>query len=138
MSYWRLYYHIIWATYERQPLLDARTKDGIFEYIQNKITSLEGVFHAIGGIEDHVHLVVSIPPKIAIADFVQRIKGSSSHYINESRKDLAKFAWQHEYGVVSFSHNQLDQVTEYVLNQEQRHKSGDVHPIFERIDQDVR
>jgi putative transposase len=58
--------------------------------------------HAIGGIEDHIHLIVSIPPKLSIADFAKRIKGSSARYLNqEFAKDNYKFAWQHEYAVFS-------------------------------------
>ena len=74
MSLWRLYYHIVWATKERQPLITSNKETELYNYIIDKSNSLNCILHAIGGIEDHIHLVVSIPPTIAIAEFVKKFK----------------------------------------------------------------
>ncbi|WP_372743784.1 IS200/IS605 family transposase [Nostoc sp. C052] len=84
MSLWRLYYHIAWATKERQLLITSDKETDLYNYIIDKSNSLNCRLHAIGGIEDHIHLVVSIPPTIAIAEFVKKIKGSSSHHFNHN------------------------------------------------------
>jgi putative transposase len=93
----------------------------LYEYIGQKAQFLEVQLHAIGGMPDHIHLIVSIPPKIAIAEFVKRIKGGSSHYLNELSRDK-HFAWQREYGVFSLGSPQLDRATRSVNSQKQRHE----------------
>jgi len=66
-----------------------------------------------------VHLAVSVPPKLALAEFVSQVKGNSSHFVNHELE--IPFAWQVEYGVVSFGSKQLDWVVKYVKNQHQHH-----------------
>ena len=82
MTLWRTYYHLVWATDDRAPLITDLVEDELYRYMAAKTRSLDCLFHAVGGMADHVHLVVSIPPSRAIADFVKRIKGSSSRHIN--------------------------------------------------------
>ena len=82
MALWRLYYHLVWATKERQSLITKELEPRLYGYIISKAGELDTIIHAINGIENHVHLVASIPPKISISDFVKKIKGSSSHYLN--------------------------------------------------------
>lgn len=72
----------------------------MYPYINGKVDFLECQLHAIGGIEDHIHLIVSISPKLSNADFAKRIKGSSARYLNqEMAGDTYTFVWQHEYAV---------------------------------------
>jgi putative transposase len=97
-----------------------------------KASFFRGQVFAVGGIGDHVHLVVSVPPSMALSDFVARVKGSSSHSINHELKLPYRFEWQAEYGVVSFGAKQLDLVTDYVRNQRSRHASRQLHQLMER------
>jgi putative transposase len=120
MSLWRIYYHLVWATGDRTPLITDRIGPELYRYIQAKAKSLECPVHGIGGIEDHIHLLVSIPPKLAIAQFVKRIKGASSRHINQTFPDQT-FAWQGEYGVFSLGGKQLEGAIAYVENQKQHH-----------------
>jgi len=120
MSIWRTYYHLVWATSDRTPLITDRIRLELYGYIQAKAQSLECPVHEIGGVEDHIHLVVSIPPKLAIAQFVKRIKGSSSHHINHTFLNQT-FAWQREYGVFLLGGKQLPDAIAYVQNQKQHH-----------------
>ncbi|MHC0066669.1 IS200/IS605 family transposase [Nostoc sp. UIC 10890] len=133
MSLWRLYYHIVWATKGRQPLITSDKETELYNYIINKSNSLNCRLHAIGGIEDHIHLVVSIPPKIAIAEFVKKIKGSSSHHFNQNLYPTSeKFAWQEGYGIFSLGSKQLEQAVIYVQNQKIHHLKGTVNPHLEK------
>lgn len=68
----------------------------------SKAIELGTIVHADGGIEDHIHLAVSVPPKISLSEFVRQIKGNNSHFINHEIKPGYTFRWQSEYGVVSF------------------------------------
>jgi putative transposase len=125
MALWRLYYHLIWATKKRQPLINVDVESKLYSYLIGKADSLSSIVHAIGGIEDHIHLVVSIPPRLSIADFVKTLKGSSAHHLNYSVHDSnTKFSWQEGYGVFSLGSKQLQQAVDYALNQKIHHLNG--------------
>ena len=125
MAFWRLYYHLVWATKGRQNLITLQRKTSLYKYIIGKADSLGCIIHAIGGTENHIHLVASIPPNLAISDFVKKIKGSSTHQFNlESPPDVEKFSWQGGYGVFSLGSKQLNQAVAYVNNQKQHHAQG--------------
>lgn len=125
MPLWKLYYHFVWATVDRQPAITSTRKEALYRYIKDKSHSLESILHAIGGIENHIHLIVSIPPKLAIADYVKRIKGGSSHYLNHDLPpEGSTFAWQQEYGVFSMGQTQLDRAITYVQYQKLHHAQG--------------
>ncbi|MEO1623137.1 MAG: IS200/IS605 family transposase, partial [Cyanobacteria bacterium J06632_3] len=94
MSLWKLYYHLVWSTHERLPLITPKREAALYRYCNNKADALGAHLYAIDGIDNHVHLIVSIPPKIAIAEFVRRIKGSSSHYLNSSYPDDGSFKFK--------------------------------------------
>lgn len=82
MAFWRTYYHLIWATENRQPLITLSKEKELYGYIIGKADYLNCIIHAIGGTENHIHIVTSIPPKLSIADFAKRIKGSSAYHLN--------------------------------------------------------
>jgi putative transposase len=135
MPLWRLFYHLVWATHDRQLLLSQDHEQILYPYIKGKVDFLECQLHAIGGMEDHLHLIVSIPPKLSIADFAKRIKGSSARYLNqELASDNYIFAWQHEYAVFSLGEQRLKWAIAYVENQKQHHSTGETVPILEQTD----
>ncbi|MBW4672268.1 MAG: IS200/IS605 family transposase [Cyanomargarita calcarea GSE-NOS-MK-12-04C] len=110
MAFWRTYYHLIWATDSRQPLITPACESELYSYIIGKAYAIGCIIHAIGGIEDHIHLVASIPPKISISDFVKQIKGSSAYHLNHTPSTSALgFSWQHGYGVLTLGSKQLDE-----------------------------
>jgi putative transposase len=125
MALWRLYYHLVWATKERQPLINPEREDALYSYIIGKADVLDSIVHAIGGVEDHIHLVVSIPPTLSIADFVKNIKRSSAYHLNQALSaSLNKFGWQEGYGVFSLGGKQMEQAVNYVNNQKAHHSNG--------------
>jgi putative transposase len=122
MPKWRLFYHLVWATKHRHPLITPTRELQLHRYLRDKTDSLGCLCHAVGGMEDHVHLVVSIPPKMAIAEYVRRIKGSSSHFVTQVLPPEAlPFAWQEEYGVFSMRESQSPTAIAYVQNQKHHH-----------------
>jgi putative transposase len=92
--------------------------------------------HAVGGIEDHVHLAVSIPPAMSIAAAIGRVKGRSSHALNPLSDQ--SFGWQAEYGVVSFAERDLPGVVAYVENQVRHHQSVSLWPALEHVEASTR
>ncbi|ABA20951.1 Transposase IS200-like protein [Trichormus variabilis ATCC 29413] len=134
MSLWRLYYHIVWATKQRLPLIMPSKESELHNYIIGKSDALNCIVHGIGGMEDHIHLVVSIPPTLAIADFIKKIKGSSSYYFNHNiAASSDKFSWQEGYGVFSLGSKQLEQAVNYVKNQKIHHSQGTTNSHLENI-----
>ncbi|MFH7027728.1 MAG: IS200/IS605 family transposase [Heteroscytonema crispum UTEX LB 1556] len=133
MSLWQLYYHLVWATKQRQPLIKLDKEPELYNYIIGKSHALNCIVHAIGGMEGHIHLVVSIPPTMAISEFVKKIKGSSSYYLNHTNTATSeKFAWQEGYGVFSLGSKQLEQAVNYVKNQKIHHLQGTTNSHLEK------
>jgi REP element-mobilizing transposase RayT len=81
MTYWRLHYHIIWATKDRQPILTPCLEKMFYGVIYRKAEKLGLKVHAAGNVDDHVHIVLSIPPKLAVADCVRYLKSASAFAI---------------------------------------------------------
>ena len=125
MALWRLYYHLVWTTKDRHPFITADIEPVLYGYIIGKAHALGCITHAIGGIENHVHLVVSIPPKLSISDFVKGIKGSSAQHLNYGLdQPIPHFTWQRGYGIFSLGSKQLTQAVTYVQNQKMHHCQG--------------
>ena len=116
MPYWRLFYHVVWGTKNRLPLIESAWEADLHAYIWGKATALGCIPRAINGTPDHIHIALSIPPKLSVSTLIGQLKGASSHPINDKYADSA-FAWQAEYGVVSFSESSLTRVVNYVKNQ---------------------
>lgn len=135
MPYWKLYYHFVWGTKNRLPLIDSTLEPELYRVIAAKAQDMGGFVHALGGIEDHVHLGVSIPPKLAPAKFIGDVKGNSSHSVNPVIKPDFEFYWQDEYGVLSFGERNLPSVVRYIRNQKQHHADGTYIAAMERMDE---
>jgi putative transposase len=92
------------------------------------------IVHAVGGIEDHVHMAVSIPPTLLISEFVGQLKGRSSHEANQRLGLRGKvLEWQAGYEVVSFGTGDLKWVVDYIGNQGRHHSCGKAVDRLERI-----
>ena len=88
---------------------------------------LGAIVYEVNGTDDHVHLVTSVPPKVALADFVGQLKGASSRYIDTfSGRSGLRFGWGRGYGIVSFGQKALSRVMAYVAKQKQHHRTRDL------------
>ncbi|MGA7216748.1 MAG: transposase [Candidatus Sulfotelmatobacter sp.] len=84
----------------------------------------------IGGVEDHVHALLIVPPSLPLAKAVQYLKGSSSKWINEGRLDGPRFAWQEGYGAFSVSASQTSEVVRYINDQRAHHAKKNFEEEF--------
>jgi REP element-mobilizing transposase RayT len=134
MPFWQLFYHVVWGTKHRLPLITPEIEAATYGHIRSKALGLEGTVFAVNGLPDHVHLVVSIPPRIAVATFVGQVKGVTSAKINQDVKPEPPLYWQEEYGVFSFDHKRLPNFVAYVERQKQHHASGQLYGVLERTD----
>jgi REP element-mobilizing transposase RayT len=106
-------------------------EERLYAYIVKKAGELGAYVYAINGSLDHIHLIVTVPPKLALADFVKNIKGSSSHDLNQNAGLGYEFAWQRGYGVLSLGEKQRQSAMEYVNNQKRHHQSQTTNPWLE-------
>lgn len=135
MAFWRLYYHLTWATKNREHLIRPEIEERLYGYIVNKAAELGVYVYAINGWYDHIHLVVAIPPKHAVAEVVKRLKGASSHDLNHAGGLDYEFAWQRGYGALSLGERQRPAAEEYVENQKQHHKQQTANAWLEHYTQ---
>ncbi len=134
MPYWQLFYHIIWSTKDRLPLLTPDIETFIHDLLRRKAIGLGATVFALNGVLDHVHMVAAIPPKIAVAKFIGQIKGAASTKFNKSGVSEVSFFWQEEYSVFSFDGKRLANYIAYVERQKEHHAQGTIIPILERTD----
>jgi putative transposase len=133
MPYWQLFYHIVWATRNREPLLTPDVEPVVHGFLRSKAVGLEATVFALDGTDDHVHRVVAIPPKIAVAKFIGQIKGVAATRFNKSGLGDTPLFWQEEYGVFSFDSKRLPNHIAYVERQKEHHAQGTTIPVLERI-----
>jgi putative transposase len=131
MPYWRLFYHLVWATRDRQPLIVPELRPELDQLLIAAARKNGILVHAVGGIEDHVHMAVSIPPALSVANAVGRLKGSSARALN--RQPGGGFGWQTEYGAVSFAERHLPRVVAYVTDQPHHHANNTLWPMLEHV-----
>jgi putative transposase len=92
---------------------------------QNSMKAIE-----IGGVEDHVHILLSIPSTVSIAKAMQLIKGGSSKWVHEAFPEHRLFRWQEKYGAFSVSASQLDKILKYIKNQQEHHRKMTLQEEF--------
>ena len=134
MPYSRLFYHFVWTTKDRQPLITEINRGPILKAIAAKVEQLNGICHAVNAVSDHVHLVATVPASMALGIFIGQVKGNSSHLASRlgGESALQAFAWQSEYGVMTVSESHLTNVVQYVLNQPEHHNAGNLNDRLER------
>lgn len=132
MAFWRLTYHLVWATKNREHSIRPEIEKRLYAYIVRKAAELDVFVYAINGWYDHVHLIVAIPPKHAVAYVVKCLKGASSHYLNHTVRLNEHFAWQRGYGALSLGERQRSTAEAYVAKQKQHHEQQNGNAWLER------
>ncbi len=122
MSYVSSYFHCVFSTKERRPLITPALRERLFPYLggiarENYMKAVE-----IGGVEDHVHILISLPPTISLAKAMQLIKGGSSKWVHDTFPEHRLFGWQEKYSAFSVSVSQLDKTARYIRGQEGHHR----------------
>lgn len=130
----QLLYHMVFSTKERRPLLqNDQFREDVWGYMAGVAKNLHGFAIRIGGYYDHAHLLVRIPAKVAVSDFVGKLKANTSKHINESRDAGMKFHWQDGYGAFSVSPSQQDAVVAYIDRQVEHHRKQSFQDEFLKI-----
>jgi len=122
-TYTSLHYHVLFSTKNREPWLVPGIEQRIWEFIggtarKHRMTALQ-----VGGVEDHIHALVTAPPTIAPFQIAQFLKGDSSKWIHQEFPTLRNFGWQDGYGAFTVSKSDIPRVIKYIQNQREHHRN---------------
>jgi putative transposase len=118
----RLLIHLVFSTKNREPQISEELQGSLYSYLGGLVRSVDCSLLAIGGMPDHVHLLVRLHPTTAVAPLVRKIKANSSRWVNDGQGSRRRFAWQSGYGAFSVSESQATAVKQYVAHQKQHHR----------------
>ena len=127
----QIYTHLVWATWNRLPLLTEELRPFVYSCIQSECGDLKTEVLALGGIADHIHLLVRMPSTISLATLVKQIKGASSHLVTQRLLPGEFFKWQGSYGAFSVSKLELPRMVDYIRHQEQHHRNHSIIAEYE-------
>jgi putative transposase len=119
-TYTKLFYHIVFSTKNRQPCIPAEIEEELHRYMGGIVRGIGGTTLEINGMTDHVHILATLPPKIAISDALREIKANSSKWMHES-KGAERFYWQDRFSAFTVSKSQVEIVRQYIREQKSHH-----------------
>ncbi len=119
----KLLMHVVFSTKDRHNLIAAAIESELHSYMGGICRNLDSPALAIGGTENHVHLLISLSKKIALTDLMLTLKKDSSKWIKTKGETFQQFHWQDGYGAFSIGESQIEAVTEYIHGQKEKHKT---------------
>ncbi len=121
-TFTQLHIQLIFAVQNRTGLIDKFWKDRLYAYMTGIIQNNGHKLLIINGMPDHVHILIGFRTTQALSELVQVVKRDSSKWINENKLVRGKFSWQEGFAAFSYSHSHLQNVIEYIKNQEEHHR----------------
>jgi putative transposase len=118
----QIYIQVVFAVKGRQNFLQKPWRDEVFKYMSGIIKAKNQKPIIVNGVSNHVHLFIGLKPSIALSDLVRDVKNNSTNFIKEQKFIKGNFSWQEGFGAFSYAHSQIDQVYQYILNQEEHHR----------------
>ena len=121
-TYTSLHYHLVFSTKNREAWITRDIEQRVWAYLggiakENKMTPIQ-----LGGVDDHVHLLLSASPTIAPSKIAQLLKGGSSAWVHDTFPAMKAFAWQDGYGAFTVSRSNVEDVAAYILGQREHHR----------------
>jgi REP element-mobilizing transposase RayT len=132
MAHTKLRYHMVTATKGRQPFLTPEVEEVAYPVLRNEAKQLGGKIFYIGGVEDHVHMISTVPPVMALSDFIGGIKCECTKAIKREFPHLDNFEWQVSFSAFTLNPSDMGRIINYVLNQKERHEKDDLVARYER------
>lgn len=120
-AYTQIHIQFVFAVKFRKALIEDSYKQELYQYITGIVQSYGHKLLAINGVADHIHIFIGMRPTQSISDLIQDIKGNSSKWVNDKKFLKVKFEWQGGYGAFSYSKSHVQNVINYVKNQEKHH-----------------
>jgi len=136
-TFHQLYYHFTWATHAREPHILPSYRPELLRILHEEGERRGGWPIRHNAMFDHVHLLVRLPPTIAVSDYVGQVKGATAHRVNHDIAPQFQLRWQEVYGALSLRKDEVDKVARYIDDQERHHKLGHLSELLERTESDV-
>jgi len=114
--------HLVFSTKDREPLIVPDLKPELYAYLGGLTRELKGKAYGINGTDDHIHMLISLPPVVSISDALRFLKSNSSGWVHDKWPRRRSFAWQLGYGAFSVSKSNVPEVLKYIRNQETHHR----------------
>ncbi len=127
-TYTNLLTHVVFSAKERLPLIEDEIKPRLFADLGGIVREVGGKALITGGTSNHVHLLIGLPPTLALSDVVRVIKTNSSRWMHE--QGFQKFEWQRGFGAFSVGSGNTETVKNYIAKQEEHHKKVDYQNEF--------
>jgi putative transposase len=121
-TYTQLYIHLIFAVKFRQSLIEKEWKDRLHKYMTGIFQNNGHKVIQINSMPDHLHVFIGFHPNQSLSSIVQNVKTESSKWVNSNKFLPGKFHWQEGFGAFTYSKSQLDNVANYIINQEEHHR----------------
>ena len=118
----QIYIQAVFAVKGRKNLLQKQWRSDVFKYMAGIIKGKGQKSIIVNGVTDHVHVFIGLKPVMSVSELIRDVKNNTSNFINENKLVKGKFSWQEGYGAFSYSHSQINDVYQYILNQEEHHK----------------
>ena len=122
-TFTKLYIHVVFAVYRRQPLIADRWASDLFAYINGIVKNNHHKLITINGMPDHIHMLISLSPEQAISDLVRDIKSNATNWVNNNQMNHRKFKWQRGYSAFAVSFSDVKSVADYIKNQQEHHRT---------------
>jgi len=117
------YIHCVFSTKNREPWITPNIREDLYQFIREMANKNKFKIIAAGGIENHIHVLLSLPSDISLSKAVQLIKGGSSYWIYKTYPERNYFSWQDGYGAFSVGISQIEKTKDYIANQEEHHQT---------------
>ena len=115
-------YHCVWSTKERRPVLTPEIRTRLWPYLGGTARANKTSALAVGGVADHVHILLSLPSTLTISKAIQLLKGNSSKWLHEEFRDLRSFSWQEGYGAFTIGMSGVADTKSYIATQIDHHQ----------------
>ena len=126
----QIYIQAVFAVKGRENLLEKKWREEVFKYMVGIIKNKGQKPIIVNGVSDHVHVFVGLKPSMSVSDLIRDVKNNSTNFINEKKFVKGKFSWQEGYGSFSYSHSHIENVYNYILNQEEHHRKKTFHEEY--------
>jgi putative transposase len=132
-TFTQLFYHIVFSTKERRPLISPERGEELFRYMWGINNNLDCHLYRINAVEDHVHILTHIHPTVALADYIKKVKNGSTSWINKQSVFPHWVGWQDGYAAFTHSIDEKESLTAYIKSQQEHHRKENFVDELKRL-----
>jgi putative transposase len=135
MSRCLFYFHVVWATQYRQPLLTAEREQAVFRLIMATAYDLGAEVLAVNGMPDHIHVLIKTGAVVDMPHMMKQIKGVTSAMLNRLMQPTERFRWQSGYYSATVTPSHAPKIAAYIQSQKEHHAAGTTHHFWEQTEE---